>query len=598
MVSLPALVADVVRQHGDRVALRVRDGDDWNAWTYTEFWQQARRLAAALIERGIQAGDRVVIFSHNRPEWTIADVAIMAAGAVPVPIYQTSTPDQVAHIVRDSGARSAFVEGADELGRIHWDEMPSLESVITFDPVESSDERVSMITTVVDHDLDLGVVDDRMAGLADDDLAAIIYTSGTTGDPKGAMLTHGGITSQIPALNELFKVSPDDHSLCFLPLSHAFERAWTFFVLSHGCMNTYCTDPRTVADMLVLVKPTLFVSVPKLYEKVYAVAHEKVAASAAKKKIFTWATRVGGQLQRQHRKGKIPSWVWRSQLPFADALVLKNIREAIGGPKTVMAAGGAPLRREVEEFFSAAGVLICQGYGLTEASPLVSFNADGEFKFGTAGRVMSGSEVKIGEDGEILYRGPNLMKGYWNQPEASADTIKDGWLYTGDIGYVDNDGFLVITDRKKDLIITSNGKNIAPAPIEGQLLADPLFEYAVLLGDNRPCLTLLVKPSLPHLEDLAKQLHVAWDSREELFDHPQIVEEMRRRVGDATSRLANHEQVRDLRVLIEDFTQENGLLTPTLKVKRREVEKRFVEVIEDMYARINERRRGSGGDAE
>jgi len=263
----------------------------------------------------------------------------------------------------------------------------------------------------------------------------------------------------------------------------------------------------------------------------------------------------------------------------------------------VMACGGAPLRKEICEFFSAAGLLLCEGYGLTEASPLVSFNAPDGFLFGSCGRVVPGGEIRIAEEGEICYRGPNVMAGYWKSTEATAATIKDGWLHTGDVGYVDRDGYLVITDRIKDLIVTSTGKNIAPAPIEGMVLADPLFEYAVLLGDNRPYLTLLVAPSPPSLEEMAKQLHLAWSNREELFNHPAILDELRKRVAALTAKLPSHEQIRDIRVAIEEFSMDNGLLTPTLKVKRKEVEKRFAELIEGMYSSVR-RAVSAQGDAE
>ena len=406
------------------------------------------------------------------------------------------------------------------------------------------------------------------------------------------MLTHRGFTHQVDVLSRFFDITPLDHSLCFLPLSHALERAWTYVVLWNGCMNTYVPNARQVAEFMALVRPTMMVSVPKLFETVVSTAKGKVAGDPVKQKIFDWSLRVGGQMQRANRKGKVPSVYWRAQLPLADKLVLSNVREAMGGPKKVLAAGGAPLRKEVEEFFSACGILICQGYGLTEAAPLVTFNAPDAFKFGTTGRVMPGGQLRIGAEGEIFYKGPNLMDGYWNHPEATAACIDEGgWLHTGDVGYVDTDGFLVITDRLKDIIVTLGGKNVSPQPIEGMLLADPLIEYAVLLGDNRPFLTLLVKPSLPQLADLADKLHINYSDHGELLNHPEIVEAVRERIQTLTAKLPSHEQIRDLRVLLEDFTMENGLLTPTLKVKRREVEKRFAQVIDDMYARIQERRK-------
>ncbi|HQA30138.1 MAG TPA: long-chain fatty acid--CoA ligase [Propioniciclava tarda] len=575
------------------VATRIRVGDDWQTITYGEMGRLVRALAQRLVSHGVQAGDRVALFSSNRPEWSIADFACLSVGAVVVPIYPTSTPDQVRHIVADSAAVLVFVEGQTELDRVEevWGDLPGLRQAVVFDPYPLVSDRVVELATWLDEPNDAASDDEveaRLASATADDLASIIYTSGTTGEPRGAALRHRGFSYQCDVLAQFFDVTPEDHSLCFLPLSHALERAWTFFVFDNGCMNTY-TDARRVAEMLILAEPTLLVSVPRLYEKVLSTARAKVASSAAKKRIFEWALRVGGQCQRAYRKGKRPAAYWSAQLPLADKLVLSSIRAAMGGPKKVMACGGAPLRVEVEEFFSACGMQVLSGYGLTEASPLVSFPSPRAFKIGTAGRVLPGGEVRMGPDGEIWFRGPNVMQGYWNNPDATAAAIDaEGWLHTGDVGYVDTDEFLVITDRIKDLIITSNGKNIAPAPIEGMLLADPLFEQAVLLGDNRPYLTLLVAPSMPHLEELAAKLQVTWADRSELLSHPKIVEAVRERVASMTAKLAHHEQIRDLRILLEEFTMDNGLLTPTLKVKRREVEGRFGQVIEDMYAKLAE----------
>ncbi len=586
------LFAAAAAEHPERAATRVREGGGWRTQTYREFEGAVRSTARALIGAGIERGDRVAIFAPNTPEWSQADLATLLVGAVPVPIYATSTPEQVGHIVNDSAARLLFAGGASELDRARRAHTPSLERIVTLsvtgDPhvpsLREFGERASTRT-----DLD-AVIDERFATAGPADLASIIYTSGTTGDPKGVMLTHGGLVSQVRALDEFFTITPDDHSLCFLPLSHALERAWTTVVLTHGCMNTYVPNAKDVADMMVLARPTLMVSVPKLYEKVYATARASVASSPLKQRIFDWAMRVGAQVQHAHRSGRTPSASLRAQMPLADRLVFASVRRAMGGQKTVLACGGAPLRREIEEFFSATGMLLLQGYGLTEAGPLVTFNRPTAFRFGTVGRVMPGGELRIGPDFEIQYRGPNVMLGYWNSPEATAAAFDDGWLRTGDAGHIDSDGFLVITDRIKDIIVTVGGKNISPQPIEGMLLADPLFEHAVLLGDNRPCLTLLVKPSLPHLRDLAARLNISVSNPVDLLSHPEIVEELRRRVQHLTERLPSHEQIRDVQVLPDDLTMDNGLLTPTLKVKRREVEKRFQALIDEMYSRIAERR--------
>ncbi|MDN5570347.1 MAG: long-chain fatty acid--CoA ligase [Propionibacteriaceae bacterium] len=593
---LAVRMAEVYARHAHRPATRILRGDDWETLTYGEFERRARSLARHLVDAGVQPGDRVALFSANRPEWSIVDFALLSIRAVVVPLYPTSTPEQARHILADSGSVFAIVETAALLARVEevWDQLGDLRGLWTIDDVPSEDDRVAALADVLAapaSDGSEGEVSQRLADASGDDIASIVYTSGTTGDPRGAVLTHRGFTHELDALDAFFEINPEDSSLAFLPLSHALERAWTFKVLMSGCLNTYVADARTVADQLVLARPTMFVSVPRLYEKVFLTVHERVAGSPAKKRIFEWAMTVGVRAQHAYRQGRQPSRAVRAQLRLADKLVFASIREALGGPKTVMACGGAPLRVEIEEFFGAAGMLLCQGYGLTEASPLISFNAPAAFKFGTVGRIMAGGEVRVGEDSEILYRGPNVMQGYWNNPDASAAAVDDeGWLHTGDIGYLDTDGYLVITDRLKDIIVTSGGKNIAPAPIEGLILADPLFEHAVVLGNNRPYVTLLVRPSPPALEELAAQLQVAAADVSELVHAPEIVAEIKRRVSALTEKLPSQEQVKDLRVAWEEFTMDNGLLTPTLKVKRKQVEERFSTLIEEMYARVQDAR--------
>ncbi|HJE52189.1 MAG TPA: AMP-binding protein, partial [Tessaracoccus flavescens] len=338
-------------------------------------------------------------------------------------------------------------------------------------------------------------------------------------------------------------------------------------------------------------QPTLMVSVPKLFETVYTTAHAKAAGSPAKRRIFAWALRGGRHAQYASRAGRGIGGGLKLQLALADKLVLKNVRDAMGGPKAVLACGGAPLRPEIEEFFSSVGMPISPGYGLTEASPLVSFNSPGDFKEGTAGKVLPGGELRIAELGEILYKGPNVMLGYWNNQEATDEVIKDGWLYTGDVGYVDTDGFLMITDRLKDIIVTLGGKNVAPQPIEGLILSDPLFEHAVLLGDNRPFVTLLVKPSLPQVEALAAAN--AWKGEvQDWLESNELLEELRKRVEALTAKLPSQERPKETQVVREEFTMDNGLLTPTLKVRRREVERRFKAMVDEMYARLEARRKG------
>ena len=601
-----------VANHGFRPATRVRQGGQWIIRTYAETGRRVAGLARAFVtpglltEDGLQRGDRISLFAGNCPEWIEADLAGMTIGVIPVPIYPTSTPDQIVHIVTDAGVRVIVTAGPKELDRIleARDQMPGLETVILINPADQVGDHDGLTVLSLEQVRQAGVseeiqtvVEERMGQSCPDDVAALIYTSGTTGEPKGVMISHRAALAELQALDAFFDVTPADHSLSFLPLSHALEWGWSMAVIRHGCLNTFVPNPKTISAMLAEVRPTLFVSVPKLYEQVMSVAREKVSDSPAKLKIFEWSIRIGREWWQAEQEGRRPSVSLRARHGVADRLVLKAIRDAIGGPKTVLAAGGAPLRKEVEEFFAACGLLVCQGYGLTEASPLVSFNSPGGYKFGTAGRPLVGSQMTTTEDGEILYRGPNVMKGYWKAPEATAAAIEDGWLHTGDIGHIDEDGFLVITDRLKDIIVTLNGKNISPQPIENSLMKDPLFEHAVLLGDNRPCRTLLVKPSLPQVEELAERLHITSMTGPEMLRSEELAEEIRRRVAEITEKLPHQEQIRDLRVLWDEFTTDNGLLTPTLKVRRREVEKRFTEIVEEMYARLAARRRAGKRDS-
>lgn len=587
-----------VARHGARPATRIREGDTWVVQTYSEFAARVLRVAQGLIDRGVEPGGRIGLFLGNRPEWSEVDFGAATVRAVPVPLYATSTPEQIQHIAGDSGLTLMVVGDRSECERVLAvaDQLPELKHIVILKPYPGMPERVVTYDDLLTEPRG-DAIEERFAGASGEDLASIIYTSGTTGNPKGVMLQHKAFTAQCDALDSFFDIGPEQHSLCFLPLSHALERAWVYVLLTHGCMNTYVENARTVAEQMVLAEPTMMVSVPKLYETVYATAHAKAAESPVKRRIFAWALRVGRHNQYAYRSGRRPGPALRAQLRLADKLVLRSVRAAMGGRKHILAAGGAPLRVEIEEFFAAIGMPIMQGYGLTEASPLVTFNAPDDFRLGTVGKVLPGGELRIGELGEILYKGPNVMLGYWNNPKATDEAIVDGWLRTGDVGYIDTEGFLTITDRLKDIIVTLGGKNVAPQPVEGLILADPLFEHAVLLGDNRPFVTLLVKPSLPHVEALANagswpgELH-DWLTSTELRD------ELKRRVDELTAKLPTQERPKETAVLHEEFSMDNGLLTPTLKVRRREVEARFKAIVDEMYTRLerikDERAKGAG----
>ena len=594
-----------VEKYPDRTASRIRAEESLTGWgrkdgiwlvqTWSEVAEKVNLIARGLVDQGVQHGDRVALFVNNCPEWQQIDFAILSVGAVTVPLYATSTVDQIRHIVNDSGAVLMFCGDAEAERVSEAKEGTTLREIISLKRTNEGFPTIAEFIAGVSPESQ-SELEARRELWSPEDLFSLIYTSGTTGEPRGVMLQHKAPMAQNEALSDVFKnITVEDHSLAFLPLSHALERAWNIYCMSKGCMTTYCPDARLVAELMVLAQPTMIVSVPRLYEKVASTAKGKVVDSPLKSKIFTWALQVGGQMQHANRKGKNPRLWWRAQFPIADKLVFSAVREAMGGTKTVLACGGAPLRKDVEEFFSAIGLPIVPGYGLTEAGPLVSFNRPTAFKVGSAGQVMKNGQLRIHEESEILYRGPNVMKGYWNNPEATEEAFlpalpddenQDPWLRTGDAGYIDNDDFLVITDRLKDIIITSGGKNISPQAIEGLILSNPLFEQAVLLGDARPYVTLLVKPSMEGLSELAEKLQLTGKSISEQMSDPKLVEEVRRQAMAMTSKLPSHEQFKDMRVLLEDFTMENGLLTPTLKVRRREVERRFAGTIEEMYAKV------------
>lgn len=582
---------EIVRKYGDRPATRIREGEGWRTQTYAQLDDKVRRVAQGCIDAGVEPGDRVALFANNCPEWSETDFGVgMARGAL-VPLYATSTPEQVAHIISDSGSKLIFVGGKSEADRvIEAREITEMPLIVSLEDYEGRPDDVLLYEGFKKEPR--SAVEDRFATAVGDDISAIVYTSGTTGAPKGAVLQHSAMCAQADALDAFLTITPEDSSVCFLPLSHALEREWTTVVLTHGCLNTYVRNPRTVAEQMQLAQASMMVSVPKLYETVFATAHQKVAASPVKRAIFSWALRVGRHNQYSYRAGRKPNVTLRAARVLADKLVFSSVREAMGGPKKILACGGAPIRPEVEEFFSAVGMPILCGYGLTEAGPLVTFNAPTDFKIGTVGRVIKNGELRVAEHGELLYRGPNVMKGYWNNEEATKETIdEDGWLHTGDVGFIDTEGFVTITDRLKDIIVTLGGKNVAPQPIEGLILSDPLFEHAVLIGDMRPFITVLVKPSTSAVEELAEKM--GWQGKaEDWLKSSELAAEIKVRLEQLTEKLPTQDRPKEAEIVDEDFSLDNGLLTPTLKVRRREVEKRFKERIDSMYERMEKLRRG------
>jgi long-chain acyl-CoA synthetase len=425
----------------------------------------------------------------------------------------------------------------------------------------------------------------RRSRIKQEDTTTIIYTSGTTGNPKGVMLTHGNLFHQLEAVDANFTVTARDTSLCFLPLSHVYERMWSYYVYFKGATHAYLEDPKQVIETLGEVRPTAMVSVPRLYEKIYAaVMNGQETASSVKKMLFTQAVKTGAAFQTRLKNHESIPFGLRMTHKIFDKLVLSKIREVVGGDKNFFSAGGAPLDKSIEEFFFACGLLICQGYGLTETSPMISYNTPQCFKFGTVGKPVPNCRVRIGEHGEIQVKGPQVMKGYYNNPEKTAEDIVDGWFKTGDVGEFDEDGFLRITDRIKDLIITSGGKNIAPQHIETLVGKDFFIEQIVAIGDNRKFISALVAPSFDALEAWAQKKAITYTSVEDLIEHPEVIQFYRKRIDYHSKPLARYETIKKFTLLPRPFTIEDGDITPTLKLKRKNINEKYKDLIEAMYS--------------
>ncbi len=580
---------------GERPALQVRGPDGYREISWNELMAQIERIALGLLDQGLEAGDRVAILSENRPEWAIADLAALAAGAATVPVYTSLTPAEIGHILRDSGAKFLFVSGVELLGKV----LPliremRLKVVLLDAPYRVAGPRIWWWGEM----LGLGQtaspearekLAERIHQTKPEDLCSIIYTSGTTGPPKGVMLTHANFLSNCEAVRDTLPISDRDLLLSFLPLSHVFERmAGYYFVLSVGGAIAYAENMETVAKNLMEARPTMITGVPRFYEKLRERIEAAVeSAPALKRRIFHWATRVGQLRAQRVLAGKPVPPGLALQFRLADHLAFSKLRLRLGGRLRFGISGGAPLPRELAEYFFAAGILILEGYGLTETSPVITCNRPDRFRFGTVGLALPGVEVRIAEDGEVLTRGPHVMKGYFNNPAATAEVIdSDGWFHTGDVGVLDTDGFLTITDRKKDLIKTSGGKMVAPQNLESVLKADPYIADCVVIGDRRKYITALVVPELEKTQEHARKRGIPIGNPDELVKQPDIVRFFQERIDRVNAGLASFEQIKRFTLLPEPFSQRAGQLTPTLKVKRRAVSERHAEQIEAMYREV------------
>jgi len=591
--TLNELFTGAVERFRDKECVRFKSRGAWNSLSYGELGRRVRELALGLKSLGVERGDRIAIWSENRPEWNLADLASLATGIVDVPVYATQTLDQIEYILNDAGCRGVFVSQhfLSEAVQLQT-KLSSLEFVICFD---GTDNRQSSNVFTVEQLIDRGR--ERFSRLPDEydemwkraepeDLATLLYTSGTTGEPKGVMLTHKNLVSNvINSCGWLDLEGRNDVALTYLPFSHVFERAVIYVYLHIGTVIAYAESIDTVAQNLAEVRPTVMTSVPRMFEKIYGrILQKGIEAGFPRKQIFLWSLKVARRWSeaRDRREDVSASLALRHRI--ADALVYKKWREAVGGNIRVFISGGAPLAPEIAHLFCAAGLPILQGYGLTETSPSISCNTESHNRIGTVGRVIDGVRVRIAEDGEILVKGDTVMKGYYNRPIENAEAFaEDGWLCTGDIGQIDEHGYLSITDRKKDLIKTSGGKYVAPQRLEALIMSSRFVSQVVVVGNGRKFPAALIFPNIGLLQDYARLKEINFGSDEELLGHPRIVDLIQRQVDKHTAGLARFEKVKKVALLPRELTIEGEELTPTLKPRRRFIENKYRDIIDRLY---------------
>jgi long-chain acyl-CoA synthetase len=572
--------AIVDRKH-DRVML-VRERSQWAPISSQEFYHDVAGVARGLTQWGLTKGDRLAILSENRFEWAVTDFASLLLGIVVVPIYSTLTAQQTAYILCDSGARVVFVSTEKQLEKVlSVKDQTAVEKVVLMDPLECPDADAVPFQQLMrkgpagrDPELETSA---RTVG--PEDLASIIYTSGTTGTSKGVQLTHGNLTSNV--LNSLndFDVRTGDVSVSFLPLSHVTARHADIALLHRGVTLAYCPFIEELPQVLTEVLPTVFVAVPRVYEKIYGQVEQK-AKGFAKRGIYRWALNVGRIHSSKILAGEVPTSIaWK----LAHKLVYSKVRARMGGRVSTFVSGGAPLGKELAAWYASIGIRIHEGYGLTETSPVIAINTPRAHKMGTVGRPLSNVEVQIAHDSEILVRGPSIFRAYWNRPEETRDAFMDGWFKTGDIGNLDEDGFLSVTDRKKDLLKTSGGKFIAPQPVENSLKLNAFIGTAVVLGDRRKFASVIISPAFALLEQWARANHIQFSSREELVAHPKVKALYEGIVREVNRGLARYETLKKILLVPDEFSATDGTLTPTLKLRRKAIEERYRQQIDDLY---------------
>ena len=579
-----------IDRFGDAPALRWLEDDACRSLSYREAGDRVARIAGWLLEAGIRPGDRLGILAENRPEWALFDYAALCLGAVTVPVYPSLPPDQVEYILRDAGVRGLLVSTAGQLGKVRRlrAEADALEWIAVMDPVPDDVGAVPWAALA-----GAGAVPDlreRAGRVRPEDLATLVYSSGTTGPPKGVMLSHGNFAYMVAATRQHGSIpaGPGDVCLSILPLSHVFERAASYYFWDSGITIAYAESIDALAENLAEFRPHVMVSVPRLFEKLHA---RVVRQPGIRGRLGRWAAALGARTRDDDDRPV--SLATRLQLRLADRVVFATLRRRTGGRLRGFISGGAPLSSDVATFFFAAGLPIYEGYGLTETAPVLAANKPGATRLGTVGVPYPGVELAIADNGEILARGPGVMLGYWNRPDATRDAIDgDGWFHTGDVGRIDDDGFLRITDRLKDIIVTAGGKNIAPQPVEAEVMRSPYIAQAVMVGDRRAFPALLVVPDWDALGPWAAEHQVDLADHDAATRDPRLLELMHDEAAERLQAFARHEKPRRFSLLPSEFTVESGLLTPTLKAKRRAIEQAFQDAIERLYAEVEQLREG------
>ena len=586
-----ATIADLLpraaEKHGDGAAVMYKgEAGTWTTRSFNEVRDTVRSLALGLIEMGIEKGDKVAILANTRPEWTYFDFAALSAGATVVPIYQTNSPEECEYVLENSDARVVIVEDDEQLEKIRAvrGRLPKLEQVIRM--TGQSDDAVSMEEVARRGDgRDPAEWEQRWSSVTPEDICTFIYTSGTTGPPKGCVISHGNYRAMLDMVNAKSVIQEGELTYLYLPLAHSFALLIQLGSFDLGATLAYWErDPLKIVPNLAEVKPTYFPSVPRIFEKIYTAATSSVEKEGGlKKAIFNWAVGVGKRMREAERSGREPGFLLRKQYEFADKQVLSKIRNLFGGEVRLAVSGAAPINPEILSFFDAAGVLVLEGWGMTETSTAATISTPEDFRIGTIGKPFPGCEVRIADDGEILVKGPNVFQGYYKNEEATRETIVDGWLHTGDLGEIDPDGFIKITGRKKDIIITAGGKNITPANLEAEIKQHPLVSQCVVVGDRRPYLVALVTLDPEEIAKFAQDNDLPADP-EQVAANPEVRAAIEAHVDKINEKFARVEQVKKVAILPHDLSQEGGELTPTMKVKRAVVADKYADEVETLYA--------------